>query len=680
MSRHEPGVARTMAPQEMLVVRQHNSSINAQKAQLTYKLFLLEKARNTLDQELRNFSKKVYGEVQHALNSSLPASVFSDLTKALDLMLQNILKLSEMLKDLTVDSPVWPVCKNGKRSNNPQTCGTKRMKVSLMPVGIQFGLMLKKSLISRPMANTVQVLVASLSHRCMKPFRLQPALILHDSINEASATSSSHRSKEDKETVFVEKRKAESVCVPPAVAQNHLISEEKPQAPLPPLQALFSENSNPKPLVIWGQGNKVQHQKQTSCQLLHFIKAKTKKKDALDSTVFGRTEGRNEAKNSEISQTISISATYRTQIKQLPTGQTSALASETLATNADNPNSVFSVKRVNPSGNVVYSCMIMTETELWDVGEICTEMMQSETLHNTSEYQGLQNTFSEATNYTENIDRVPQNMHLREPELENSSAHSQTPIPNNVSIPDFEICRFEEAEVVVSHIRSPSAFYIQRADSNEKLQALVKYSEISPSYAEQNCIPDIGTLVMGRFCEKDQWFRAQVIKICGVSPDDVSIEGAGYKSSVKVDVKRLDFGDTCCLSLLNLTVLPAEAAALPLQALQVSLANVMPINGIDWSDEAVGWFKTMTHNRTLYARLYPQKHTVTVELFLEKGKMGGMRRGAPLSMRLAQNGHARHTQHQYTDLVRKRAVEVKARKQHSDWEKYVISCYIQPKK
>lgn len=56
--------------------------------------------------------------------------------------------------------------------------------------------------------------------------------------------------------------------------------------------------------------------------------------------------------------------------------------------------------------------------------------------------------------------------------------------------------------------------------------------------------------------------------------DDVSIEGAGYKSSVKVDVKRLDFGDTCCLSLLNLTVLPAEAAALPLQALQVSLANV----------------------------------------------------------------------------------------------------------
>lgn len=51
----------------------------------------------------------------------------------------------------------------------------------------------------------------------------------------------------------------------------------------------------------------------------------------------------------------------------------------------------------------------------------------------------------------------------------------------------------------------------------------------------------------------------------------------------------------------------------------------MPINGIEWSDEAVDWFKTMTHNRTFYARLYPQKPTVTVELFLEKGKMGAMR-------------------------------------------------------
>lgn len=55
------------------------------------------------------------------------------------------------------------------------------------------------------------------------------------------------------------------------------------------------------------------------------------------------------------------------------------------------------------------------------------------------------------------------------------------------------------------------------------------------------------------------------------------------------------------------------------------LLQVTPVNGRDWSEEAVGWFKAMVHNRTLYARLYPQGPKVTVELFLEKGKLGAMR-------------------------------------------------------
>lgn len=53
--------------------------------------------------------------------------------------------------------------------------------------------------------------------------------------------------------------------------------------------------------------------------------------------------------------------------------------------------------------------------------------------------------------------------------------------------------------------------------------------------------------------------------------------------------------------------------------------KVTPVNGSDWSMEAVGWFQAMVHNRTLYARLYPQGPKVTVEMFLEKGKLGAMR-------------------------------------------------------
>lgn len=107
--------------------------------------------------------------------------------------------------------------------------------------------------------------------------------------------------------------------------------------------------------------------------------------------------------------------------------------------------------------------------------------------------------------------------------------------------------------------------------------------------------------------------------------------------------------------------------------------QVTPVDGSSWSEEAVGWFRDMVENRTLYARLFPQGRDVMVELFLEKGKMGAMRRSASLSLRLAQNGHANH------DKLKKRGVrtsgaQVQIKKQDSAWEKYVLSCYTQTKR
>lgn len=49
------------------------------------------------------------------------------------------------------------------------------------------------------------------------------------------------------------------------------------------------------------------------------------------------------------------------------------------------------------------------------------------------------------------------------------------------------------------------------------------------------------------------------------------------------------------------------------------------MNGSSWSEEAVDWFHAIVHNRTLYARLFPQGSAVTAELFLEKGRLGIMR-------------------------------------------------------
>lgn len=56
--------------------------------------------------------------------------------------------------------------------------------------------------------------------------------------------------------------------------------------------------------------------------------------------------------------------------------------------------------------------------------------------------------------------------------------------------------------------------------------------------------------------------------------DNTVTDGVGNGTSFKVEVKRLDHGDTACLSLWNIKEMTQEMAVLPLQSVQVSLANV----------------------------------------------------------------------------------------------------------
>lgn len=50
-----------------------------------------------------------------------------------------------------------------------------------------------------------------------------------------------------------------------------------------------------------------------------------------------------------------------------------------------------------------------------------------------------------------------------------------------------------------------------------------------------------------------------------------------------MEVKRLDHGDSACLSLWDIKELTPELAILPLQAVQVSLANVSTFHHINLS-------------------------------------------------------------------------------------------------
>ncbi|KAK5897274.1 hypothetical protein CesoFtcFv8_010348 [Champsocephalus esox] len=606
-----------MTPQQQVVRSQPQPSIMSQKVQFTLKLFMLETARSKLEQELSNFIKKAYEEVQGFLNTSFPTSVFSDLTKALDAKYEVIDKLSASFKSLT---------------DEPQVCD---------------------QLISKPAA-------------------VQQDDIKHG-INRATTTSSSHLEAEEKEHAVVldEKRPTDAVSLPPA-SQRPEINPERPPILLPPLQASFPgiSNTNPMkitPLMNWGCKDdfQVKHQKQTSSQLLHFLREKAKKIGVLEITVMEWSKSTVSSPERPAIETQSY------QFRQVVTDDlTNPLEPKTLFADMENQAPVFRVKRVETSGSLTYTCVIATKTELWDIGDIFTEVERGDLRAIPFENKDCTNITPQVEHNCLNAQRENQSLQSTDPKHVSHFDGVKTPAMKCITIPEFQTCRFEEMEVVVSHIVSPSNFYVQHADSIIKWQTLVPDSwKASRSYAAQNCIPDIGTQVIGWFPKQEQWCRTRVTKICGVSEG-----GSRRETSIKVEVKRLDQGDTACLSLSDIKELTPEMAVLPLQAVQVSLANVTPVNGSDWSEEAVGWFRDMVDNRTLYARLYPQGPKVTVELFLEKGKLRAMRRGASLSLRLAQNGHAIHSKLKSACLMKRSKYQDKVKKQDSEWKKYVISC------
>lgn len=349
--------------------------------------------------------------------------------------------------------------------------------------------MLQNVLMASSIAKAVQVLGATLSLRQLKHFLISQSAAIQDDDMICSISSSYNRAiqttslschlkaeGEERAVIFKEKCQPHNVILPPALTQSLGIDTERPPLLIPPIQAIIPEISNPKPmkitpLISWGKEGDVvvQHQKQTSSQLLHFLRAKAKIIGALEVTFMECSKSMCTSGSSQ-----QTSPNIKTQSHQFTHDVTddliNALAPKTLCADIENEAPVFKVKRVESSGSLTYSCVIATKTELWDIGDIFTEVAQGDSDNSLLEIKGCRNTTAQVENPCTDIQWKTQSLQCKEPEKENNSAGAKMPV---INIPKFQVRRFEETEVVVSHIVSPGNFYIQHADSITKLQALV---------------------------------------------------------------------------------------------------------------------------------------------------------------------------------------------------------------
>ncbi|XP_019725431.1 uncharacterized protein LOC109515836 isoform X2 [Hippocampus comes] len=627
-------------------------SHSANKLQILFKVLLLEAARSSLEKELRVITNKVYEDVKVFLMSSFSTSVYNDICKALNEKCQLIDRVSVLLKDLTFESRIClqPLRKNGVTTSLCQPSGVRGI---LCDNALWFGPMLQNSIMATSIIETVQMLRARQGFQWLTRFptpqlravKVDTMPVEKCSIDTVYTSLSQDAKGQEIKTQLEEKCQAEATIIPSALIKSPKV------------------NTEPTAKFIWGlQDVHMQCKKQTTTQLLHFLKAQAKSVESLEAFV--------------ITQPSVATQSEGSSIRHVSHEQNDAKAPKTLLTDTVNHKPVFRLKRVNSNGLLTYACVIATNTELWDFQDVETIVTageaQRKSMNWCSDNKACPSEIFEG-------DKACTIKNLTLPYEHCDYYSPKKPQTESANIPEFQVRKFEEPEVVVSHVVSPSNFYIQHVDSITKLQALFNGWESSSSYAEQNCIPDIGAHVIARFPKEEQWCRAQVTKICGVNKDEAT-DGAEDEASIKVEVRRLDHGDTACVSLCNLKELSAGMCKLPLQSMQVSMANVIPKNGTDWTEEAVDWFREMVHNRTFYARIYTDGPGVSVELFLEKGKLGAMRRGPPLSLRLAQNGHAKHSSKlKNMSLPKDNRAQVQWRKQDSDWEKYLISYYTQQK-
>ncbi|XP_041931275.1 uncharacterized protein LOC121694941 [Alosa sapidissima] len=487
------------------------------------------------------------------------------------------------------------------------------------------------------------------------------------------------------ETVKIIERKLQPVQLTQMLASKYVRVKQTAKESYPNLIQNFPTHLIDVGLDIHFE---VQYQKQTSSQLMAFLKTNCKAQFITLLTFIRRELGINERADTQTYLMKVASGQTNTGSAADPKAEvapTSPPKTEQGADSLDISGPVFKVKCAS-NGTLIYSCIIATRNELWDLSDICTGVS-----HALSEAQSIMGSGPSFPQQVTSLGCSP------DPEMPPASHHGEgekniggctdtgrglgSATVSSVAIPPFQIRKFEEMAVVVTHVVDPGHFYIQHQDSKlMELSAHLDFNKCNTCLAQMDRVPDIGSYAIGWFPQQQQWGRVQVAKICGVNGDAFHCStGYGSIKNIEVEVQRVDFGDSACLSLKDLRELSKEVATYPAQALQVALTNVRPLDGEGWTDQAVSWFKDKVSNRTFYARIFPQDPRVTVELFMERGKIGAMRRGASLSLRLAQNGHANHSQLKNTGLKRSLAQE-RSRKEAVAWEKYLMTCYVHNKK
>nr|XP_042912960.1 RING finger protein 17 [Parasteatoda tepidariorum] len=190
-----------------------------------------------------------------------------------------------------------------------------------------------------------------------------------------------------------------------------------------------------------------------------------------------------------------------------------------------------------------------------------------------------------------------------------------------------DFTRRQPERVSVTHIKSPSSFFVQRFIDARRLRAI---TEAMRRYCKQNdgrknrpseLIP--GDLYLVKYSADNQWYRGRVLSIMDPEcSDDEAFVGkkapmvtSGGKVIVREKETRavvyyIDFGNTEIVSINDIRNIQPRFLQSPSFAQECSLIDINPIHGDEWSEECIKTFAKLVKDKSLIMQVYEERNNV----------------------------------------------------------------------
>ncbi|NXG24007.1 TDR15 protein, partial [Grallaria varia] len=167
-------------------------------------------------------------------------------------------------------------------------------------------------------------------------------------------------------------------------------------------------------------------------------------------------------------------------------------------------------------------------------------------------------------------------------------------IPTLIRLPQRDILMNTEVAAYISHINSPSSFYVHLAEDENLITKLADdLNESLENRGLEICLDElmVGDLIVAEH-EADCFYYRAVIKT--------------LKSGNSFEVEFIDYGNAAVVSSSKICRIPEEFLTLPRFSVHCSLSSVKGVPGESWTEESASYFAEKVSNKLVTCKFLEQ--------------------------------------------------------------------------